>query len=88
MSISFDNSKDRTFADWAFTNTGRLALLLKPGEVPSMDVGQAFLGENVTHKAEENIEITKAGKVGTDLQRQVLFWLGVSDTCPLKSRGD
>ncbi|OFP18251.1 cell surface protein, partial [Corynebacterium sp. HMSC065A05] len=59
LSISFDNSKDRTFADWGFTNSGRMPL--NRGEVLSMEVGQTFLGENVTHKADENIKITASG---------------------------
>ena len=30
LSVSFDNSKDRTFADWYFTNTGNLGDYLNP----------------------------------------------------------
>nr|WP_246825737.1 G5 domain-containing protein [Trueperella sp. HMSC08B05] len=60
MSVSFDNSKDRTFADWSFTNSGLLGGVLDAGELPSMEVGQTFLDKNVTHKADENIEITEA----------------------------
>ncbi|MDK8318668.1 G5 domain-containing protein [Actinobaculum massiliense] len=60
VSVSFDNSKDRTFADWSFTNSGLLGGVLDVGELPSMEVGQTFLDKNVTHKADENIEITAA----------------------------
>ncbi|MGV0372741.1 YPDG domain-containing protein [Corynebacterium pilbarense] len=58
LSVSFDNSKDRTFADWYFTNTGNLGDYLNPGEVPSMEAGQTFDGKSVTHKADEGIAIT------------------------------
>ena len=58
LSVSFDNSKDRTFADWYFTNSGQLGDYLNPGEVPSMEAGQTFLGKSVTHKADESIDIT------------------------------
>ena len=58
LSVSFDNSKDRTFADWYFTNTGNLGDYLNPGEVPSMEAGQTFLDKSVTHKADEGIAIT------------------------------
>lgn len=58
LSVSFDNSKDRTFADWSFTNGGKLGGVLGTGEVPSMDADQTFLGKSVTHKADESIEIT------------------------------
>lgn len=58
LSVSFDNSKDRTFADWYFTNAGNLGALLDTGEVPSMEAGQTFLGKSVTHKADESIAIT------------------------------
>ena len=62
LSLSFDNSKDRTFADWDFVNVGILGSVLDNGTVPSMDAGQTFFGENVTHKADENIEITTANR--------------------------
>ena len=62
LSVSFDNSKDRTFADWSFSNSGLLSAYLNAGTVPSMGVGQTFLGENVTHKADEDLEITEAGR--------------------------
>ncbi|OFT21658.1 adhesin domain containing protein [Dermabacter sp. HMSC08H10] len=58
LSLSFDNSKDRTFTDWYFSNTGLLGDYLGTGMVPSMNVGQTFLDKNVTHKADESIEIT------------------------------
>ena len=60
LSLSFDNSKDRTFADWSFTNSGLLPLNL--GKVPSMEVGQTFIDKKVTQKADENIAITAAGR--------------------------
>ena len=63
LSVSFDNSKDRTFADWYFTNTGNLGALLNTGEVPSMEAGQTFLDKSVTHKADENINITASGRI-------------------------
>ena len=62
LSVSFDNSKDRTFADWYFSNSGLLGGVLNAGEVRSMNVGQTFLGENVTHKADESIAIDSAGR--------------------------
>lgn len=58
LSVSFDNSKDRTFADWSFTNGGNLGKVLGTGNVPSMEAGQTFLDKSVTHKADESIEIT------------------------------
>ena len=58
LSVSFDNSKDRTFADWYFSNAGNHGTLLDTGKVPSMEVGQTFLDKSVTHKADESIEIT------------------------------
>ena len=57
LSVSFDNSKDRTFADWSFTNSGLLGTFLDTGEVPSMEAGQTFLGKSVTHRADESIVI-------------------------------
>lgn len=58
LSVSFDNSKDRTFADWSFTNGANLGKVLGTGNVPSMEAGQTFLDKSVTHKADESIEIT------------------------------
>ncbi|WP_083431808.1 G5 domain-containing protein [Actinomyces urinae] len=60
LSLAFDSSKDRTFADWSFTNSGLLAAVLNAGSVPSADIGQTFLGDPVTAKADENLEITAA----------------------------
>lgn len=60
LSVSFDNSKDRTFADWSFTNSGLLGAILNTGTVPSMEVGQTFIDESVTHRADESIGITAA----------------------------
>ncbi|MDK8790495.1 G5 domain-containing protein [Corynebacterium sp. MSK039] len=58
LSVSFDNSKDRTFADWYFTNAGNLGDYLNTGEVPSMEAGQTLLDKSVTDKADESIAIT------------------------------
>lgn len=58
LSIAFDNSQDRTFADWSFSNSGLLAAVLDAGSVPSADIGQTFLSDPVTAKADENLEIT------------------------------
>ncbi|MDU6746110.1 MAG: G5 domain-containing protein [Actinomyces sp.] len=58
LSLAFDNSKDRTFADWSFSNSGLLAAVLNAGSIPSTDIGQVFLGDPVTAKADENLEIT------------------------------
>lgn len=61
LSIAFDNSQDRTFADWFFTNSGLLGAVLNAGSVPSMEVGQTLPGyekEPVTEKADESIDIT------------------------------
>ena len=63
LSVSFDNSKDRTFADWYFTNTGNFGALLNTGQVPSMEAGQTFNDKDVTRKADENIDITASGRV-------------------------
>lgn len=72
LSVSFDNSKDRTFADWYFTNSGLMPLNL--GGVPSIEVGQTFLGKNVTAKADESIKITASGR-----QRNVNLEAELSD---------
>ncbi|WPJ92078.1 adhesin domain containing protein [Corynebacterium sp. UMB2355A] len=66
LSVSFDNSKDRTFADWGFTNSGLMGAYLDTGQVQSMNVGQTFLGNNVTHKADEALIIN-----GTRQQRNL-----------------
>ncbi|MDK8274503.1 adhesin domain containing protein [Varibaculum cambriense] len=63
LSLSFDNSKDRTFADWTFTNSGLLGSFLDVGSLESMNIGQELspaVGK-VTHKADEKIEITSSG---------------------------
>ena len=70
LSLSFDNSKDRTFADWSFSNSANLRGVLNGGEVPSMNVGQTFLEDpviNVTHKADENVDITAVGRTQLNL---------------------
>lgn len=63
IGISFDNSKDRTFVDWSFTNSGRLGAYLNTAPVSSMNIGQALTNDKavVTHKADENIDITGRG---------------------------
>ncbi|MDU1122183.1 MAG: adhesin domain containing protein, partial [Dermabacter sp.] len=61
VSLAFDNSQDRTFADWSFSNTGNLGSFLNIGTVPSMGVGTAFPVNpplSVTHKADESIKIS------------------------------
>ncbi len=60
FSLAFDNSMDRTFADWFFSNTGQFGTLLNNGTISSMDVGQTLPGDNgpVTAKADEDIAIT------------------------------
>ena len=62
LSVSFDNSKDRTFTDWYFSNTGNLKDFLDAGQVPSMDAGQTFIDKDVTHKADEIVEIGASGR--------------------------
>ncbi|WP_298075932.1 G5 domain-containing protein, partial [uncultured Corynebacterium sp.] len=74
LSVSFDNSKDRTFADWYFTNTGNLGALLNTGEVPSMEAGQTFLDKSVTHKADESIVID-----GFRVQRNLNIFAELTD---------
>lgn len=72
IGISFDNSKDRTFVDWSFTNSGRLGAYLNTAPVSSMNLGQALTNDKavVTHKADENIDITgRGGLKGTSI-----FW--------------
>ena len=60
--LAFDNSQDRTFSHWGFTNSGNMGDYLNTGEIPSLDVGKILAEEDafrpVTHKADENIEIT------------------------------
>ena len=62
LSFSFDNSKDRTFADWYFSNSGPLSTVLDPGKVSSMEAGQTFIDKRVTHKADESIFISSSGR--------------------------
>lgn len=63
LSVAFDNSKDRTFADWGFTHSGRMGGYLDRGQVPSMKAGETFLqGEVVTHAADEKIRIDGSGQ--------------------------
>ena len=56
LSVSFDNSKDRTFADWGFTNSGLMGGYLDTAQIPATDAGQT-LGGKVTHKADEILVI-------------------------------
>lgn len=63
LSLAFDNSQDRTFADWSFGNSGNHGDLLNVGSVSSMDAGTAFPVVpplEVTAKADESINITAA----------------------------
>lgn len=62
LGLSFDNSQDRTFADWSFLNAGLHGALLNTGEVSSMDVGETLPGDvgPVTDKADESIQIKSA----------------------------
>ena len=65
LSVSFDNSKDRTFADWYFSNSGSLSAVLNTGTVPSMEAGTDFPAKPplpVTAKADESIDITASGR--------------------------
>lgn len=77
LSLAFDNSKDRTFADWFFTNSGNLGAVLNVGPVPSMEVGQPLPGyekEPVTQKADESIDIT-----GRRTQRNLNLYAQLTD---------
>ena len=80
LGFSFDNSKDRTFADWGFSNSGNLGTILDGGTslapklVPPMEAGQSFLGKNVTHKGNESIAITAART-----QRNLYLYAGLTD---------
>ena len=67
LSVSFDNSMDRTFADWYFSNSGNLSNVLDAGQVSSMGAGQTFNGKSVTHKAGENIDISAFGRTQRNL---------------------
>ena len=57
LSVSFDNSKDRTFADWSFTNAGLMGAYLDTAQIPAMDAGQTLVDKVVTHKADEALVI-------------------------------
>lgn len=70
VGVAFDNSQDRTFADWYFTNSGRMGgenRYLDAGEVPAMDAGKSLLDYygtpywTATHGADENIKISASG---------------------------
>ncbi|WP_237744660.1 adhesin domain containing protein [Corynebacterium jeikeium] len=61
LSVSFDNSKDRTFADWSFTNNGRMGAYLDAAQIPAMNAGQTLVDKVVTHKADEILGITASG---------------------------
>ncbi|WP_245167929.1 adhesin domain containing protein [Corynebacterium coyleae] len=58
LSVSFDNSKDRTFADWGFTNSGLMGAYLDVAQIPATDAGQTLVDKKVTHKADEFLKIT------------------------------
>ncbi len=58
LSVAFDNSKDRTFADWSFTNSGLMGAYLDAAQIPATDAGQTFVDKKVTHKADEILAIT------------------------------
>lgn len=90
LSVAFDNSKDRTFANWYFTNGGKLGPNLQDrvgyldvGEVPSMDAGQSSYDVNgkptwtTTHKADEAIEITNPS--GRGPQRNLNLYAELTD---------
>ncbi|WP_311476856.1 G5 domain-containing protein [uncultured Gulosibacter sp.] len=62
LSVAFDNSKDRTFADWSFSNSGLMGAYLDAGQVPSMGAGQTFVDKVVTHKADEILDISASGR--------------------------
>ena len=62
LSVAFDGSKDRTFTDWYFSNSANLSNILDTGTVPSMETGQTFIDKNVTHKADESIDVTASGR--------------------------
>ena len=62
LSVSFDNSKDRTFADWYFSNSANLNKVLDTGQVPSMEADQTFIDKDVTRKADEIIGISASGR--------------------------
>ncbi|WP_083290230.1 G5 domain-containing protein [Corynebacterium sp. HMSC05H05] len=61
LSVSFDNSKDRTFADWGFTNNGRMGTYLDAAQISAMNAGQTLVDKVVTHKADEILGITTSG---------------------------
>lgn len=76
LSVAFDNSKDRTFADWSFSNSGLLGAYLNVGEVPAMAAGQTLPTDKgpVTAKADESIEIT-----GSRSQRNLNLYADLSE---------
>lgn len=57
LSVAFDNSQDRTFADWGFTNSGLMGKYLDAAQIPAMDPGQTLVDKIVTHKADEILVI-------------------------------
>ena len=74
LSVSFDNSKDRTFADWSFTNSGLMGAYLDTAKVPATDAGQTFGGKVVTHKADEVLKID-----GSKQQRNLNIYAELTD---------
>ena len=60
LSVAFDNSQDRTFADWGFTNSGLMGAYLDRAQIPAMDADTDFPMNpplSVTHKADEVVVI-------------------------------
>ena len=74
LSVAFDNSKDRTFADWSFSNSGLMGAYLDAGQVPSMGAGQTFVDKVVTHKADEVLVID-----GSRQQRNLNLFAELTD---------
>ncbi|OFT77089.1 hypothetical protein HMPREF3104_02995 [Corynebacterium sp. HMSC30G07] len=58
LSVAFDSSKGRTFADWNFSNSGLMGAYLDVAQIPATDAGQTLGGKVVTHKADEILGIT------------------------------
>lgn len=65
LSLAFDNSQDRTFADWSFTQSANLKDYLKPAIVPSLGIGEKLYdgADPVTVKAEENLSVQTQGRI-------------------------
>ena len=81
VGVSFDNSQDRTFADWYFTNSGNtVGQYLDTGTVPALDAGHSLDYDydtplwTVTHRADENIVID-----GNKQQRNLNLYAELTD---------